>query len=566
MIKKVLITILIGTSCVVYGQEILKHEKKTYKAPDGKLYINKALPIYLWMSTSKSEASDKQLLTSEETPAYANPLYLDTEGYNTVRTPSCVDTVTKKAVYPLTDIIFEVYADSRPPHTTIKYNGAKTYKKDGKIYVGGTAKIELSAKDQLSGVEQILYSIDGAAYKKYETAIDITQEKEYQLKYYSVDNVGNVENRTELVIVYDKTAPVTKLNIEGDKHDDVLSGKTKISIESSDKGIGVNTIYYKIDDNAEKVYKYALNTAYLSQGEHTITYRANDNVNNDEKVNTYTFYIDKTPPTIIEEVEGKSFFADGKEYSSGRARLKLTALDNKAGVKEIKYSINGDEYKTYEKPVMLSVASGNLVVKSFAVDYVNNSSQSQTANQSASIPYIDLSGPKLTHGFNGPVFTSRDTIFISNKTKIALKARDAESGIHRIDYQIDNGSLETFSDPFTITTEGVHEIKYTGYDNVDNSNSASLVVKVDSTGPNIVHQFSTASVDANTFPSHVILFLSATDNVVGLEKIVYDINNTGAKTYLSPISKFAKGEKTIHIKAYDKLNNKTESDINFLVK
>ena len=566
MIKKVLILILTGISYFAFGQEMLKYEKKTYKAPDGKMYINKALPIYLWMSTSKSESSDKQLLTSEETPAYANPMYLDTEGYNTVRSPSCVDTVTKKVVYPITDIIFEIYADSRSPRTTIKYNGAKTYKKDGKIYVGGEAKIELSARDEMSGVEQVLYSIDGSPYKKYEKAIDINEEKEYQLKYYSVDNVGNVEELTELIIVFDKSAPVSKLNIEGDKHNDVLSGKTKISIETSDKGIGVKNVYYKIDDNTEKIYKYSLNTTYLSQGEHTITYRSTDNVNNEEKTNSYTFYIDKTPPTIIEEVEGKSFFANGKEYSSGRARLKLTALDNKAGVKEIKYSINGDDYKTYEKPVMLSVASGNLVVKSYAVDNVNNSSESQTANQSASIPYIDLSGPKLTHGFNGPVFTSRDTIFISNKTKIALKARDAESGIHRIDYQIDNGTLETFSEPFTIAGEGVHEIKYTGYDNVDNSNSASLVVKIDTSGPVITHQFSTASVEENTFPSHVILFLSATDNVVGLEKIVYDINGTGQKNYISPIDNFSKGEKTIHVKAYDKLNNKSENDIKFQVK
>ncbi|MCG8702085.1 MAG: hypothetical protein MI922_28785, partial [Bacteroidales bacterium] len=450
MIRIKILLLLFTFVATSYGQEMLKHEKRFYVSPDGKLYVQKSRPIYVWLSDSPSESGKKYRLQSEATAKYTNPLYFDTEGYNTVRTPSCVDTITRKAIYPQQDIIFEIYADSESPRTKISYNGAKTYKKDGKIYVGSAAKIELTSRDALSGVEQILYSIDGAAFKKYEAELPITEEKEYLLKYYSVDNVGNVEALKEIIIVFDKTSPITKIIFDGDKFKDVLSGTAKISFEADDKGIGLNRIMYKIDDNQEKQYKYPINTAYLKQGEHTIVYKSYDNVNNVETEKSYTFYIDKTAPTIIEEVEGKSFFANGKEYSSGRARLKLTALDNKAGVKEIKYSINGGDYQVYEKPVNLTMASGNLVIKSFAVDNVNNSSESKTANQAAEIPYIDLSGPKLTHGYSGPVFNFRDTVFISAKTKIALKARDAESGIYRIDYQINDGDILNYESPFAI--------------------------------------------------------------------------------------------------------------------
>ena len=560
-----IISLLVISIFTLQAQEMLSHEKKMYQSPEGKLYLNKDLPIYLWISNSPEESSKKARMFSEETPQYSNPMYLDTEGYNTVRSPSRVDTVTRKPIYPAQDIIFEIYADSEPPRLTLSYGGAKTYKQEGIVYAGSQAELEIIAKDVLSGVEQILYSVDGAAYKKYESTIKINEERLYTLKYYAVDNVGNVSEVKEYKITYDKTPPQTKISFDGDKHQDVLSGKTKITLEAEDKGIGLKQIWYQINEGKPALYKYPINTAYYKQGEYKLTYWSEDKVRNEENKKTYAFYIDKAPPTIIEEVDGKTFLANGREYSSGRAKLKLTAFDNKAGVKEIRYSINGGEFQTYEKPVTLTMASGNLVINSYAVDHVNNKSTSQTANQNTTVPYIDLTGPNLSQTFTGPKFKTRDTLFVNSKTKIILRAYDKESGVNRIDYQVGDGALSTYDAPFSIEDEGVHTISFTGYDNVENSSNGSFFVKVDNAGPVISHQFSTASNAKDTYPKYVILFLSATDNVVGLEKITYSINGTTTKTYSSPVKGFAKGDKKIKIKAYDKLNNSTEKEIEFKV-
>lgn len=553
----------------IYSQEPLVHKKKTYTDSEGKLYIQKGLPLYVWLSTDPGKDSKKYRLWSEVTTQYSNPMYLDTEGYNTFRSPSAVDTTTHKTIYPLRDIVFEVYADGIAPKTTINYGDATLYKSGEVLHLGSSAEITFTASDATSGVENIYLSIDGLAYKPYSGPIPINEEKEYILKYYAVDNVGNVENVHEKTLLYDKTAPVSRHEIQGDFHEDILSGRSKIALISDDQGTGVKTIYYSINNGAEKIYKSPILAAYLSQDNHTITYYAKDQVGNVEAIKTYSFYIDKTPPTIIEEIMGKSFFSGGKEYSSGKSRLKLTSFDNKAGVKEVRYSVNNGEYEIYDKPVFLTQSSGNILIKSYAVDNVNNRSNSQTANEKTSIPYIDLTGPELSHVFIGPKFTTRDTTFINSKTKIILKGTDSESGLNRIEYTLNGSNPREYTEDFLMDKEGYSVVDYTGFDNVDNSSGKSFGFKVDNSGPEISEAFGTTHLRTENgltvYPSHVIMFIIATDKVVGLQKINYSINEGTMHEYAGLIKNLPKGKNTIKVIAYDKLGNTSEYEIQFII-
>jgi hypothetical protein len=559
--------LLVGIS--VYSQEVLPHPKKFYVSPEGKLYIQKGLPIFLWLSTSPDNTSEKHRLNSEISEKFTNPMYFDAEGYNSFRSPSAVDTSTKKTIYPLRDIVFEVYADSAPPITKIDFGTAKYYTSEGKIHLGGSAQITLSAKDQLSGVQNIYYSIDGAQYKPYAETIPLSEEREYVLKYYSVDNVGNAERPIEHHIVYYKTAPVTKLNIEGDKFENIISGRSKIVLSAEAKTSIPNKIYYSIDSGEVKVYTLPLAAAYITQGEHTITYNASDKVGNKEAVQSYSFYVDIAPPTIIEEIIGNSFLSNGKEYSSGKAQLKLTSFDNKSGVKEVRYSINNGDYKLYEKPVFMTQASGNLVIKSFAVDNVNNRSNSQTANERTKIPYIDLTGPELSNVFSGPEFVARDTVFINNKSKITLKGSDSESGLSQIQYSLNGSDPKDYSVAFTVENEGYSKIDFTGFDNVGNTSSKSFGFIIDNTGPLIAYMFGTSPLRTESgisvYPAYTVLFLTATDKVVGFQRMTYSVNHGIMQEYAGLIKNLPKGKDEIKIVAYDKLNNTQELKLQFII-
>jgi len=552
-----------------YSQEIPTHPKKMYTSPDGKLYIHLDLPIYIWLSTSPDNTSEKHKLISEQSAKYSNPLYFDVEGFNSIRSPWAVDPTSRKTIQPPQDIVFEVYADGTAPTTMIEYGNTVVHTNQGKINIGGGAAITLIAKDALSGIEAIYYSIDNATYSIYKEAIKLEAEKEYVLRYYSVDNVGNVEKPHELAIVYDKSIPVSKLEVEGDKFENILSSRSKILMLTEDAGVGTKHIYYSIDQGPVKTYSSPLLIANISQGEHTLTYYATDLVGNKEAEKKFDFYVDKTPPTIIEEIVGSSFFSGDREFSSGKTKLKLTSFDNKAGVKEVRYSINGGEFQLYDKPVLLTQSSGVLDIKSYAVDNVNNRSNSQAANEKTKIPYIDLSGPQLSHSYNGPKFITRDTVFISSKTKIALKGNDAEAGMHHIEYSVNGSGPKEYTQTFSIETEGYSVVDFTGFDNVDNSSLSSFGCKIDNTGSEISIMFGTASTGTNEglmiYPTHTVLFVSATDAIVGFQKMTYALNDTPAKEYTGVLKNFIKGKNKVVISAYDQLGNSTQKEILFFI-
>ncbi len=559
--------LLIGLTLM--AQQPLSHPKKMYVSPEGKLYVQRDLPVYLWLSTSPSENSEKNRLWSEVTKAYSNPMYFDANGYNTFRSPSAVDTATKKVILPMRDIVFEVYSDGKAPVTKVDYGNTKLFSINNKLYTGGGTLITLSASDDLSGVENIYFSVNGSAFQPYLEAIRIEDEKEYGIKYYAADNVGNVENLHEVLLVYDKTPPVTKLNVVGDRFENILSGRSKIELITEDKTAGVKSIFYSIDSGSSKVYSLPIPAAYLSQDEHIISYYSADHVGNTETSQNFTFYVDKTPPTIIEEVLGKSFFSGGKEFSSGKSRLKLTSFDNKAGVKEVRYSVNNGEYQLYDSPVFLTQSAGNLIIKSYAVDNVNNRSNSQTANEKTNIPYIDLTGPELGHSFEGPQFQSRDTIFINTNTKIRLRGFDYEAGFNRIEYSVNGSNPSEYTTPFSIENEGFSTIDYTGFDNVDNTSGSAFSVKVDNSGPILGYTFGTSLLRKESgievYPSHTVLFFSATDKVVGFQRMTYTLNSGKPLEYTGMIKDLPKGKNELTITAIDKLGNSSEKTITFII-
>lgn len=558
---------------IVNSQEPLKHEKRVWVSPEGRIYINKALPIYLRMSTSPDGNAESYLLKSEVTTQYSNPMYLDTEGYNTVRSPSCVDTVTRKAIVPQQDIIFEVYSDSKEPTTKADFSGAHLYKKDDKLHCKGNIELTLKARDEVSGVAAIFYSIDAAPFKEYSQSIKLNQQKEYTIKFYAVDNVGNAENVQTKIIIVDMTIPKTSLKIEGDSYENIVSGRSYIVLEAKDEN-DLEGIYYSIDDGPVKHYKYKINTAYLNQGEHKLTYYAVDKVKNQESQKVYDFYVDKTPPVIVEELVGNTMIISGKEYSSGRTKLKLTTFDNKAGVKEIFYSINNGEYQKYDEPFYLSSNSGNIVLRTYAIDNVNNKSSASDQASRSTIPYIDLTGPTVRYSFRGPYFVIQDTVFINKNTQIILSGRDTEAGINKIEYNIDNLGTKVYDVPFSIENEGAHKIVLTGYDNVENTSINTLNLIVDNTGPKIYHRFSTHPLQNRTngdtaitvYPKHVVLFLSSFDNVVGYDRMYYQINQLSERIYGGEIKNFAKGKSyNIKVRALDKLGNQTSEEILFSI-
>lgn len=571
--RRIFIILISALLCqVLVAQQPLEHKKRVYKSDNGKLYMQKSLPLYLYFSTEPDAKGEMHQMPSDSTPKFANPMYLDTEGYNSFRSPSAVNPKTRQTYYPLTDVMFEVYADSRSPRTKIKYDVKKRYFNGKTLFVGADLKIEMSSYDVHSGVEQTLVSIDSLGYTKYLEPIVLNKEKTYSIGYYSVDNVGNAEVAKHRLFSVDLSVPFTELVLEGSVFEDNISGRAKLILKPSDEISGVFATYYSIDEKKYQKYTYSLNSKYLTEGEHVLKYYSIDNVGNKEQEHEYSFFVDKTAPILVDEILGNSYIVNGKEYSSGRTKLKLTAVDNKSGVKEVKYSINKDAYIMYEKPFYLTSVSGSLSIISYAIDNVGNKSIASEKSTRSRASYVDLTGPQLQHKYIGKVFKARDTTYINKETKIQLSAKDAESGVKALSYSLNNADEITYVDPFGIDTEGAYELNIYGYDNVDNSNRETVRLVVDNAGPDIYARFSILPISNrningkphDVYSSHVVLFLSATDSKVAIDRIYYSINGEKEKMYTGIIDGFMLGKDyVIEVKAYDKLGNVNTSKVIF---
>lgn len=563
-----LIITLLFTITMVFAQSPLTHEKKIYRDAKGDLYVNKSLPVYLSISTSEG-GETHQLKGKDETHS---PMYLDSEGYNTIRSPWKVNPKTGETIYPKEEVVWELYADSQAPASKATLSTEKVVSEGGKKLVKeGT--ITITSQDATSGINQIFYSIDGSDFKPYANAITLSEEKEYLIKYYAVDNVGNAEEVKELAVVLDKTAPVSSLSVEGDQVETTVAASASLVIASNDSSTGVDKIFYTIDEGKTYLYSKAIPVEGLAEGTHTISYFAVDKVNNNEEKKEFTFFVDKSAPRVIEEIIGNTFITNGKEYYSGRTKLKFVALDNKAGIKDIQYSINGGPYVLYEEPFYLT-QSGSLNIKVKATDKVNNSiTKSAFSDSNNMLNYVDLAGPELSFSLTGPSFNTKDTIFIAENTKIGLKGADAESGFKELDYQITGGALESYSEPFSIKEEGQYTITYYGYDNLSNSSTESILCVVDNTGPEVFNRFSLQSkskeIDGKVmevFPPHVVLFLSATDKHTGLEKITYKINGSQELAYNGLIKNFKSNTLyNVEVLVEDHLGNQNIEEIKFYV-
>lgn len=596
--RSIIALFILFYSTSIWTQEKPGYEKKYYvDKKTGGLYWNMELPFYVKLLSSPIDAGITLKSDLQDKKQGPKPSYFDTEGHNTIRTPWAIDPETKEYVYPKQDLVFEIFADGSAPITKSKFFNAPVFNKDGKVFYGKGLKISISTTDKYSGVQELEYSINKENYKDYNDTLSINKEDDFLLQFYAADNVGNIEETNKKTFTVDVSAPETFHSVTGiDLENNIISAKTKIYLDVSDNITGVSGTYYSIDGSSENTYKGgAIPIKQLSNGDHDLEYYSIDNVNNKEKKKTFKFYLDKLAPILSSDVLGDKYVVNEQVYFSGRTKLKLTAVDNKAGVKNVLYSIDNSEFMVYKNPFYLPSEEGFHLIKYYAVDNTENTTSGNEEGFHSKYKemkhivkrevYTDLVGPSLNHKFTGKFLPTRDTVFVNKETKINLSATDQASGLQYISYSIDQNLEETkYIEPFSIKDGGFHKIEFFAYDNVNNRNRSSFFCFLDDEPPTIFHTFSIPAIakkDVETedekgnkakqvfdvYPAYVIIFLAAEDKTVGAENIYYSLNGEPEKLYRDQIKGFVKNKVNIlKVISYDKLDNKSEEEIRFYIK
>lgn len=544
----------------------------------GKLYWNKKLPVYIWVSTTPDHA--EELLNKSPNQKYSVPFYLDTEGVNYIRSKNAVDPETKATVEPPQEVKLEIYADGIAPETGITlFNGSKKYvNASGKVFFGPFVNFNLLASDKTSGVETVFYTINNSPFEVYKSEKKLSTQGNYVLKYYATDNVGNASQMQQESFTVDNTPPFTNLNVNGITDDKAISFTSKLYFNTEDSISGLKGTFYKFDDGALQPYDgKSIPFVFLPEGKHTLFYYSTDNVNNQEKEKRFDFFLDKSSPLMATDILGDRYIANNTIYFSGKTKLKLTAIDNKVGVKEVKYSIDNQPFVSYANPFYLPSISGIHNIRYYSIDNLNNQTTSlagvgyEEFKHNVSKVYVDLTGPNLQHEIIGDIVTRRDTMLLGPNNFIQLKANDPESGLQKITYSFDGKLIENeYTKPIKMTEKGVHKFEYFGYDNVNNRNLASFVFVSDIEGPELFNFFTVGSINTTKqgveiYPSSVGFTLAGTDTMAGLKSITYSINGQAPKIYLNTINGFKANTKyQVKITGTDYLGNQSFKEVTFM--
>ncbi|MCV9385452.1 OmpL47-type beta-barrel domain-containing protein [Reichenbachiella ulvae] len=553
-----------------------EHQARVYTDSTGKIFWNKQMPVYIRIASSPDDPG--VLLTNDEQPEYTDPIYLDTEGVNYIRTRNAVNNRSMKPANPPVEVMLPVYADGQPPVSKALFQETARYVRNGIEYLGRGLKVELQGLDAQSGLDEIYYAIDDNPFQPYTQLIDYALiEGSSTLRYYAVDHVGNAEAANERNLLLDYGSPVTQVSGHGPQMKNSYTFGSTLQLSAVDSLSGVDKIYYQIDEQERQVYNQALAIDALSDGFHMITYYSVDHVLNQEEPKSYEFYMDKSAPLTSADILGDRFIVDDQIYFSGRTKLKFTAVDNRVGVKEVRYSVNDEGFQTYDNPFYLPNKTGTHQIRYYAVDHFGN----KTFDENSSNPYnafehhatkvyVDLTGPNLSYDFVGEVLETRDTVFVRSDTQIKLSAHDTESGLQKITYSLEGSPVEyDYETPFMFDREGYHAVDFYGYDNVNNRNVSHMNVFVDNKGADIYCTYSSEGYlrdGQKVYSPGLKIYLAAQDNHVGVRDILYSINGEQEQSYTSPIRGLRKeGKYKIKIIAFDLLGNRSTKEIDLEV-
>ncbi|EQA46670.1 bacterial group 3 Ig-like protein [Leptospira broomii serovar Hurstbridge str. 5399] len=239
-------------------------------------------------------------------------------------------------------------------------------------------------------------------------------------------------------------------------------------IDAVDDSSQVDYVEYKIDDSDYIRYS---GPVYLSkEGLAKISYRSVDKAGNKEALRTVQILVDNTAPELkLTANEGSLKNISGNTFASRNVSYTISATDALSGIKEVKFSVNGGEYKSYEGQPMRLEKQGVNWIRVTAIDKSGNNTDMLT------VVTVDDEKPNVEIISSIPLISINGKQFVKQGTVFSVKAGDSLSGVSQTLYKIDKGEWTSFTKPIAVTTSGEHSIEVRAVDNVGNESDLKKV-------------------------------------------------------------------------------------------
>lgn len=251
--------------------------------------------------------------------------------------------------------------------------------------------------------------------------------------------------------------------------------------------------------------------------------------------------------------------------------MKITAVDNKAGVKSVRYAIDGEPFRSYEEPFYMPNKPGWHVVKYYSIDSLENQTEGLRADDyyeyrmKVDKIYVDLTGPRISYSIVGDKYARNDTVYLSPRSKVMLSGEDKESGLQKLTYTLDRESWEKqYDEPFNLEglRSGEHYIEFFAYDRVNNRNVKTLTFFLDSDAPSADFKISVESLsgagESPVYPCDAKIYLTSQDDLTGVERLEYSLNGKSLQLYRGAFGGLEVGTNRLKVKATDRVGNVSE--------
>lgn len=359
------------------------------------------------------------------------------------------------------------------------------------------------------------------------------------------DRSGNNSSVTSPVVKIDWTAPLTSIMLTGSEGGEWYTSAL-VTLSSDDSLSGVANTFYKVGSGPTQIYNAPF--SITNNGTYTITYWSVDVAGNIESSHSTNVKIDGSAPVTQASVSGTPV----NGWYTDPVQVTLSATDNSAGVAASYYVVDGGATQTYSTPFNV-LGSGSHVVQYWSVDEVGN-----TESQRSLTINVDGSAPSTQAGTTGVVGTNG---WYKSAVQVSLTASDNnQAGVATIYYRVDGGPIQTYSNTFSIGTEGVHQINYWSVDRLGNTEvQKSLTVKIDWTGSTVQNSVTGIPGGNNYFKSEVQVSLTSSDNLSGVAATYYRVDDGPTQNYTSTFTVAGDGIHPVDFWSTDLAGNSTYS-------
>ena len=167
----------------------------------------------------------------------------------------------------------------------------------GNGYYIGPVQFTMTGSDNLSGLANIYYGVNGGATLVYSSPFPIGVDGNHAVDYWSVDVAGNVSGVGTAFVKIDVTAPLTQATGSGTAGTNGwYRSSVQVSLAAADNLSGVQTTFYKVDGGTTKTYTTAFSVS--GNGSHTVNFWSVDKATNTETMGSLVVNIDSNQPGV----------------------------------------------------------------------------------------------------------------------------------------------------------------------------------------------------------------------------------------------------------------------------